>query len=308
MRLPLVFLLVATAVGGCQCHIDNNNLNQITDAGTPPHDAGPPPPTFPLKVGDSLIYPVLGGRTQDNCDGHSTPGDCQRNIKAQYDVKAVKFDTASNRWTITADATYQGSEGDLITAATLAPLVLENGAPFSTTSFDSPTQAPNSDFTTDAPATDQLTPNGFPFFQFDSGDAQVFETAGGTFCDRYRTLDADANCKVQAADQKQEVFYKDDQAGGAAELHHVRVEYHEMGMVCGWDEALIPFTDGIARDQSSFGPADTPDIAASFFQPSLVRDGVTYQCSCFTQLCSSGNGADKKCLTTDPDAAPGPCP
>ena len=303
LRLSAGLFLCAIVVVGCQCHLDNNNLTDIPDAGHDPPDAGPPPPTFPLKGGDSIIYPVLGGRTGDTCAGHATPGDCQRNIIAQYDIQSVDFDGAANRWQITANVTYTGSSGDLISAATIAPLVLSKAAPFASTSFDQPTQVAGAKFTTDAPATDQLTPNGFPFFQYDSGDALVFETTGTAFCDRYTTLDADANCRVQNAAQTMEVFYKDDQAGGGSKIHKVHAEYHQMGFVCGWDEGLLPFVDGTTRDQNAFNPGVTPDLVASFFQPKLKRDGVEYQCSCFTQVCSNGNGADKQCLGTDPTAA-----
>ena len=106
-----------------------------------------------------------------------------------------------------------------------------------------------------------------------------------------------------------EAYYRDDTSGGA-KLHHVRSESHNMGFICGWDEGLIPFIDAATtpRDQSSFGPADTPELAAIFVAPvKLTREGVTYNCSCFSQKCQAGSGAGATCLSTDPNTPPGPC-
>lgn len=301
MRLSSALLL--TLLSGCQCNLNNINLGEIKDAGFLPHDAGPTPPKFPLKVGDEVVFPALGGRTAD-CPGSSTPGDCQRSINADYTVRSTALDEGNNRWTITADAVYQGTD-DFITAASIDPLVMANVAPFSAVTTGTPSSAPGSAFTTDTPATDELTANGFPFFQYASGDAQVFETSGQAFCDRYTTLDAQANCRFQNASQQMTVYYKDSAGGGGAKLHKVQAEYHNMGLICGWDEEMIPFIDGTtARNQSDFNVVQTPDVAAIFFQPHVIRDGTTYQCDCFSQQCS----ANGNCLNVDPDIDPGPCP
>lgn len=307
MTPRLAALALLFAASGCQC-IDDINLNNIPDAGEQISDAGPPPPTFPLKAGDQVELSALGGRTA-TCTGGSTTGDCDRALKAIYIIRATELDDNA-RWRVTADVVYQGS-ADKIEVAAIAPLVLENGAPFDAVTVATPSSAEGAVFRTDAAPTDELDELGFPFFQFESGDAQVFEEAGAAFCARYGDLDADANCELQAADQKMEVYYKDESAGGGAKLHKVRAEYHNMGFICGWDEGLIPFVDGVTqRDQSAFGGGtDTPDLAAIFITPiKLTRDGTTYNCSCFTQRCQAGNGAEATCLSTDPDAAPGPCP
>lgn len=305
LRLPTALLLTGVAVAGCQCNLNTDDFTAIEDAGQPPNDAGPPPPEFPLKAGDHVQLPGLGGRTA-TCDGSATPGDCQRSMKAEFIIQDVSLN-AENRWVITADVVYEGTD-DFIPAAALVPLVLENGAPFSATSEATPTSSQGSVFKTSVPPTDQLTPNGFPFFQYEIDDAAVFEEAGAAFCARYQELDPEANCEFQLADQKMEVFYKDESAGGAAKLHKVRAEYHQMGFVCGWDELLIPFVDGMARDQSDFDTAGTPEVAAIFASPvKVIRDGVSYNCSCFSQQCRAGNGAEARCLSTDPDEAPGPC-
>lgn len=306
MTRRLTSLALLFVVSGCQC-IDDINLGNIPDAGEQITDAGPEPPTFPLKAGDQLEFPALGGRTA-TCSGGSTTGDCDRALTATFIVRGTELDDNA-RWRVTADVVYQGS-ADLIEVAAIAPLVLENGAPFDAVTTATPSSAEAAVFRTDAAPTDELDELGFPFFQFESGDVHVFEEAGAAFCARFGALDPDVNCEFQAGDAKMEAFYKDDSAGGGAMLHHVRAEFHGMGFVCGWDEGLIPFIDDATtpRDQSSFGPADTPALAAIFASPvRLIRDGVTYRCSCFTQQCQAGSGADTTCLTTDPDAEPGPC-
>lgn len=305
LRLSTALLLTGVAVAGCQCNIDDTNLGDIPDAGEQVNDAGPPPPQFPLKAGDHVQFPGLGGRTA-TCDGSATPGDCQRAITAEFIIQDVGLN-AQNRWEITADVVYQGSD-DFIPATAIVPLILENGAPFSAVTVGTPSASEGSTFKTNVAPTDQLTPNGFPFFQYEIDDATVFEEAGQAFCARYQELDAEANCEFQLADQKMEVFYKDEAAGGAAKLHKVRAEYHQMGFVCGWDELTIPFVDGMAREQADFDTAGTPELAAIFASPvKIIRDGTTYNCSCFSQQCRAGNGAEAKCLSTDPDDAPGAC-
>jgi hypothetical protein len=309
LRLPSALLLSGLlsgfVVAGCQCNLNNDDLTQLEDSGFPPNDAGPPPPTFPLKPGDHLQMQAFGGRTA-TCEGSATTGDCDRALRAEYIIQSVALN-AANRWEVTADVVYQGST-DTIPAAAIVPLILDNGAPFSAVTAATPSSATGAVFQTATPATDQLTPNGFPFFQYDTVDATVFEEAGEAFCERYLTLDAGANCRVQLADQKMEVFYRDE-AAGAAKLHKVRAEYHQFGFVCGWDELLIPFVDGMQRAQSDVPQGETPELAAIFAgSPRLVRDGVSYTCSCFSQQCRAGNGAEARCLSTDPDAPPGPCP
>jgi len=300
-------LLCVIVVTGCQCNINGDDLNQIKDGGVDVNDAGPPPPEFPLKAGDAIEFTALGGRTA-TCSGGGAVGNCDRAIRADYLIDSVALDADTNRWTVTADFVYQGTT-DTIEASAIGPLILENGAPFSAVSIAAPSSG-SADFSTSTAPTDELTPNGFPFFQYDPADPGVFEEAGLAFCARYQTLDAAAECNIQAADQKMEVFFKDEAAGaGGAKLHKVRAEFHKMGFVCGWDELLIPFQDEATtpRQQSSFADVDAPDLAAIFTTVKIERDDVTYNCSCFSQTCRAGNGADATCLSTDPDEPPGPC-
>lgn len=297
--------LALFALSGCQCKLNNDDLTQITDSGVPLDDAGPPPPVFPLKAGDQLKYTGLGGRTV-TCDG-AAAGGCQRAINATYIVQDPVF--RDNRWTIIADVVYEGTD-DTIEAAAIAPLILENGAPFAQVTEGTPQSAEGAEFTTDTPATPDLTENGFPFFQAESGAAEVFETAGATFCQTYVDADELANCEFQIGARKMEVYFKDEQAGGAAKLHKVSAEYSQFGFVCGWDEGVIPFVDDdtTPRDQSSFGnnPAEVDLVAQFPSPPKVTRDGVEYTCSCFSQECR--NQASNTCLQLDPSDDPVTCP
>jgi hypothetical protein len=306
VRLPTALLLCAFAVAGCQCNL-RDDLVGVPDTGEDINDAGPPPPKFPLKVDDQIQFPAIGGRTA-TCAGGQTEGDCQRAITATYIIKKVELGD-DNRWTITADAVYQTS-ADVITASSITPLVLARGAPFDQLAgVGSSTSAEDAVFNTNAPAIPDasFTANSFPFFQYDPTDGTVFNEAADRFCDRYVELDPDANCETQLADQKFEVYFKDEQSGGAATLHKVREEFHQMGFVCGWDELTIPFQDTMARQQSDFDSAGTPDLAAIFASPvKIIRDGVTYNCSCFNQTCQEQGTSN--CLSPDPDEGVVACP
>lgn len=298
-------LVVLFSLSGCQCRLNDDDFTELKDAGTPVDDAGPPPPVFPLKAGDQLKYTGLGGRTV-SCDG-AAAGGCQRSLNATYIIRDTVF--RENRWTIVADFVYEGTD-DTIEAAALAPLILENGAPFAQVTVGSPSASSDpAEFSTSTPATPALTENGFPFFQAESGAADVFETAGIEFCQTYVDADELANCESQLGARKMEVYFKDEQAGGAAKLHKVSAEYHQFGFVCGWDEGVIPFESDAAtpREQSAFGnnPAEVDLVAQFPAPPKVTRDGVEYTCSCFSQECR--NGPSNTCLQVDPDADPTTC-
>lgn len=295
-------LLLSFAVSGCQC-INDDNFTKLKDAGFDPPDAGPPPPVFPLKVGDVLTIPQFGART-NVCEGGGEAGDCDRNIKATYSLKQVEIDDA-NRWGITADVIYQGL-AEKIPAAAMSRLVLENAADFGAITIATAVSARDAEFTTDqAPVIGAgYRANNFPFFQasneIDDGDnGEVFAEGAVAFTESIEGVDVDANIETQVSVGKFEAYYRDD-LDGEVTLHKLQVQIHPMGFVCGWDEALIPFVDGTtARQQSAFQGIDNPPLTASFFQPNLVRDGVTYQCSCFSRTCSNAG----QCLdATDPDA------
>ena len=309
MRVQRAFTLVTLfALSGCQCKVDDTNLDGIKDAGVVEPDAGPAPPQFPLKGGDQLKYAGLGGRTA-TCDIGGGNGECQRALDATFIVRDTVL--RDGNWTVTADFLYE-SRDDTIPAAAIASLILENGVPFGQVTSGTPlfSEDPAS-FKTNVAATDALDALGFPFFQ--GGAVEVFEPSGLSFCERYAELDDLANCESQFGAHKMTVFFKDEQAGGAAKLHKVQVEYSQFGFVCGWDEGLIPFLgdDETPRQQSSFGGDGgggilTPDVAAQFTgSPVLTRDGVEYRCSCFTQTCR--NTESDTCLTIDPDEDPVPC-
>jgi hypothetical protein len=295
--------LACFALTGCQCKIDDTNLDNIPDAGVEEPDAGPPPPVFPLKAGDQLKYTGLGGRTA-TCEAGGTSGECQRALNATFVVKDTLLD---GTWTVVADALYEGSD-DTIDAAAIAPLVLENGVPFGQVTMGTPLAAEDASFKTNAAATDELNALGFPFFQ--GGAVEVFEPTGTAFCARYTELDELANCESQFGAHKMDVYYKDEQAGGGPKLHKVQVEYSQFGFVCGWDEGIIPFIseEETPRDQGSFGGGENfvPDVAAQFTgSPSLTRDGVEYRCQCLSQQCR--NQASNMCLSIDPAEPAAPC-
>ncbi|MDP2339717.1 MAG: hypothetical protein Q8O67_02065 [Deltaproteobacteria bacterium] len=307
-------LLATVAVGGCQC-INDDNFQQLKDAGFPEVDAGPPPPLFPLKPGDVLTIPQFGGRV-DVCNGPGCAcggqsGDCDRNVKATYEIKAVQLND-ENRWEITADVLYEGLV-DNIPPAALSRLAIENGADFGAISSASPVVARDAIFTTDqAPRLDnQYVANNFPFFQGendlnDGDEGEVFAAAAAEFTEAILAIDEQAEVETQVSVGKLEAYFKDE-LNGPASVHKLLVEVHPMGFVCGWDEILVPFVDDVStpRNQSVFNGFKNPPLTAAFFQPNLIRDGVTYQCSCFNATCRNGT----TCLDpTDPDAPPGACP
>lgn len=297
-------LSLSFAVSGCQC-INDDNLTRKDDAGFDEPDAGPPPPIFPLKEGDTLTIPQFGART-DVCEGGGEAGDCDRNIKATYTVKQTSIDE-NNRWTIKADVIYQGL-AEKIPASAMSRLAIENAADFGAITIATAVSARDADFTTDqAPLLgSDYNANNFPFFQasneIDDGDnGEVFNEGAAEFTDAIKAIDADAEIEAQVAVGKFEAYFRDD-LGGDVTLHKLSVQIHPMGFVCGWDESLVAFVDGTtARSEASFQGVNKP-LTASFFQPNLVRDGVTYQCSCFARTCRANDGT---CLdATDPDAAP----
>lgn len=301
----LSFALAPALGGGCQC-INDDNFNQLKDAGFEPTDAGPPPPVFPLKAGDILTYPVLGGRVNE-CGGGGQSGECDRVLKATYNLSKVEIDD-DNRWDVTADVLYEG-QADTIPASALSRLALENVADFGAVTVANSVPAPDALFTTDrAPQlSSDFNPNNFPFFQaanaIDDGDnGEVFAAGAEEFTTAIEAIDEDAAISTQVAAGKMEAFFKDP-VGGEVSLHKLLVQFHPMGFICGWDESLIPFVEGeTARSQASFQGVNNPPLTASFLQPTLVRGGVTFQCSCFSRTCRAN---DQTCLDpTDPDAAP----
>ena len=319
MRSNLVFAAVVVwagcvfNIGGCQC-INDDTFEKLKDGGFDEPDAGPPPAVFPLKAGDVLTIPQFGGRV-DVCAAGGSEGDCDRNVKASYELKAVEINDA-NRWEITADVLYEGLV-ERVDAAAISRLAIENGADFAAITTATPVTALGALFTTDqAPRLDaQYRPNNFPFFQaendIDDGDeGEVFAAAAAEFTEAILGLDPAAQIETQVSVGKLEAFFKDE-LNGPTSVHKLLVEVHPMGFVCGWDEALVPFVDDVStpRNQSVFNGFKNPPLTAAFFQPNLIRDGVTYQCSCFNATCRAGTGSGATCLNpSDPQAPAGPCP
>jgi hypothetical protein len=307
-RALTVAFLGTLAVSGCQCINDDNFT------GIPPEpDAGPEeevvPPVFPLKAGDKVTLQPIGGRTDEDANGGSDFA-----IKLALDVKQVKLN-ADNHWEITADALYEQSGTPTITAAAISRLALENIADFPELETSASIVARDAVYTTDvAPAVDSgFKPNNFPFFQGslegnDGDDGTVFNDAAAAFREAILALDDQAEVDTQISVGKFEAFFRDG-LNGAPMLHKLKASVHPMGFFCDWDEALIPYTEGMTRGQSSFGAAGTPPLAAILFNATLTREGVNYSCSCFDNLCKTLSGTPRMCLDpTDPDAAPAACP
>jgi hypothetical protein len=298
--------LGSISVAGCQC-IDDTNLNSRPDAGVEEEVEPPPPPVFPLKAGDQIVLTPIGGRTDEDANGGSDFA-----IKITWLVKSVGLN-AANRWEVTADALYEQNGTPAIPATALSRLALENVADFAAIER-APITARDAVFKTDrAPSLDSgYTPNHFPFFQAsldanDGDDDTVFNEAAAGFREAILALDAEARIDTQVAVGRFEAFFRDD-LNGPPMLHKLRADVHPFGFMCGWDEILIPFEEGMERSQSPFTAAGTPPLAAINFTAQLTREGVTYNCGCFNGTCRS-SGANPLCLDpTNPDAAPGPCP
>jgi hypothetical protein len=296
MRIPLSFLLVSFAFSGCQCNLNDDRFSQIEDAGFPETDAGPPPPVFPLKEGDEVEF-QFGGRLPD-CPNGTTPGDCERTIKATYIVSDTKFQ--DGRWTVEADFYYEGTK-DVIEASAIAQLLLENGAPFDQVSTAAPMISDEpANFRTDAPVTQELTSNGFPFFQYQDGEAGIFEAAGIEFCEHWLAEDPQADCSALTGDYRMETVFLDSLAGG--KLHQLTVEYHPMGFICSWIEELAQLGDDPPRSASQFNGV-SGDPEAFFLTPvKLRRDGGDYRCTCSSQTCFDVNDSTRCLDPSDPDA------
>jgi hypothetical protein len=306
-------LLGTVAVSGCQC-IDDNNLGNIPEKPIEEVVDPPPPPVFPLKEGDQLVLNPIGGRTDESDIGASDFA-----IRISWVVKGVALND-DNRWEITADALYEQAGPPAIPASAISRLALENVGDFPAIEADGSVTARDAVFRTDrAPAIDSgYIPNHFPFFQSsvegnDGDDGEVFNEAAASFRETTLALDAEAKVDTQVAVGRFEAFFRDD-LNGPTMLHKMRVDVHPFGFVCGWDEILIPFAEGMERGQAPFTAAGVPPLAAiNFGIPQLTRDGTTYNCSCFQGTCRNNRTVDGVVVSTclnpiDPDAAPGACP
>jgi len=269
------------------------------DAGEPEPDI-PEPPVFPLKEGDYLTFPAIGGRIEPCPQGE---GFCDRAVRASYEINGVELNEETNRWEVDANYFYELTSAAIETSA-IAQLFAKNVAP-----FDSLTEGGADDgtavFVGDAAPTDQMTENDFPFFHFEQEYAtredSSYAAAQAEFMERVRQIDAEAEFSNQPAERQLQTYFVDN-LGPSPFMHKVQVRYHPFGFVCNWEERLINYTDGMARNESSFAGATIP-MAAIWSDPiRLTRDNVEYRCSCFTGTCRDGQG---NCLSpADPDAAP----
>lgn len=305
-HLPCVLVLLAVpAAPGCLC-VGDENFFQRPDGGPP--DAGPvepPPPVFPLKAGDELVFPGVGGRAED-CG--ASEGGCDRALRATYVVKKVTLDEESNTWTVNADYTYE-STATAVEVAAIGQLFLAGVAPFADIDAGG-AESGNADFRTRAAPTDGINANGFPFFHFEESyanrDDSAFRQAASEFTERILELDADANIENQAAEAKIEAYFKDE-LGANPFLHKIRVDYHPFGFMCGWDERLATWQDGMQRSDNAFTGTTTP-LAAIFASPvELIRSDVRYRCSCSTRQCVQRDDPSICLDPSDPDAEPAPC-
>jgi hypothetical protein len=302
VSLRLALSLVAFATSACDC-VNDDNFRQIPDAGHDDPDAGPPPPVFPLQEGDEIEYQI-GGRIPDDiarCPNGTAPGDCERDIKITYTIAGTDLDADNNSWTVESDYTYEGTK-DVIEANAIAELILSQAAPFNQVSVSTPLSSDEpAEFRTDAAVTREgFNELAFPFFQFESGEAAIFEEAGTEFCDSYAEIDPDASCDLSPGDHRMEVYYVDTAADG--KLHQLRVEYHPMGFICDWHEGLANRGADPPRDANEFNGVN-PDPVAFFLTPiKLRRDGHLYTCFCSTGVCKDSEDGSKCLDPTDPGA------
>ena len=292
-------------INACQC-VDDTGFSGITDP-PPPPDAGtpPPPPKYPLKSGDILEFNGVGGRTEP-CD---VEGRCERTMKASYTIQDIYLDERTNTWNVDAEFLYELTVG-YIESGVISQLFVSKVAPFSDLTEGGATSGAADFYANQAP-TDAMTANDFPFFHFEpeyaTQDDSAYRMAANDFQTRILELDPDADIENQAAGAKFQAFFKDE-LGANPMLHKVRVDLHPFGFVCGWDERLIPWTEGMPRNEGAFAQAGGIPLAAVFpGQVKLVRDDTRYICSCFTKMCKQATDQSVCLDPADPDADPLPC-
>lgn len=292
-------------VAGCADDLDFSGLTDPPPPDVPPPP--PPPPVFPLKAGDQVIYTGIGGRTEP-CSG--SEGQCDRVIRATYDIRGATLDEETNRWTLDAGYTYE-MQTAFISASEIGALFLSKAAPFGDLQ-EGGSQSGEGVFRADGAPTDTMIANDFPFFHFETEyateEGSAYRAAAASFQTRILEIDPAASLENQAAEAKLEAYFKDER-GPTPMLHKVRVDLHPFGFICGWDERLTTWNESMDRSEGDFAGATIPVAAIFPGQVQLLRDDVRYQCSCFTKLCKNGNGDAATCLDpSDPDAPPGPCP
>lgn len=302
--LTTPLLVPALALGLAACDEGGfNPIPQVDSGPEPEEDAGvpPPPPVYPLKAGDLVEVPVVGARIEPCPLGE---GFCDRAISASYDITDVSLDEETNTWTVEAHYFYEMQKADT-SYESIQRLFYSEVAPFGDLMAAQTSEDGDATFTTRGAPTDDMRANGFPFFHFEPEYANrpdsAFAQAADAFALRIRSIDPDANIDTQAAASRIRGYFKDT-LGDPTYLHKVEVTYHPMGFLCGWDELLIGWQDTFTRTQGDFAGADIP-VAASFNTIRVVRDGVRFNCSCFTMKCTGTVDNQSVCLDpTDPEA------
>ena len=300
----MIFLL--PVYEGCSCGTDD--YQSIQDAGTDVPEPEPEvevadPPVFPLKAGDIVEVPVIGGRIEP-C---GIEGDCDRVVSASYTIQDVFQDEETGHWVLNSDYIYTLEKANA-TYEQIARLFISRTAPLDTLMSLNDTSSGNADFTTNGSPSDQITANGFPFFHFESEYANeansAYQDAANNFTVRITTIDPQAEIESQSAAQTIEAYFKDN-LGSNTYLHFVSVELHPFGFMCFWQEKMITWSDDLVRGDSSFASAQGVPLAASFNTVYVVRDDVRYRCSCFSNNCEATVDGVKQCLDpSDPEAAP----
>jgi hypothetical protein len=301
-------LLVSFALSGCQC-IDPETFGVIPDAGTEVIPPGPVPPKFPLKQGDVLVFPGVGGRNgTGTCAG--LPGDCERTMRATYTVKSVSLGADSNRWTVKSDYLYEMAVAN-VDVEVIDPLFLSGTAKFTLDAQAS--EDGTADFNTDGAPVDDIVENDFPFFHYESAYAgqagSAFDVASIAFRGRIADLDAEAEIEAPPAAAKFEAYFKDDRVQ-PAQLHKVRVDLSPFGFMCSWEERMIPWEDDMNRAESDFNGAEA-GLTAVFSTPiRLYRDDVQYICSCtaLSKQCKLASDQSQCLDPADPEAPAADCP
>jgi hypothetical protein len=305
-RLPLTALLLLLPVSACPC-IDDTGFTGFVDGGV---DAGPPPPPpppkFPLKEGDELRFPAVGGRIEP-CTG-GAEGSCERTMVATYVVNSVDLDEDTNKWARDADFVYELAVGNIDSGA-MAQLFLSNVAPFGQLEPGT-SESDTATFSTDAAPTDSIREDRFPFFHFEqeyaTQDDSAYRLASAEFAERIREIDADAQIENQAAEAKMEAYFRDD-LGANTFLHKIRIDYHPFGFICGWEERMVTWSDDMDRNEGDFAGLTIP-IAAVWVDPvQLIRDDVRYNCTCGARECFDRSDRNTCLDPRDPDADPLPC-
>lgn len=303
--LRLLCVLALMPVSGCACVDDNDFFGFPEDGGFDAGPGDPPPPVFPLKEGDELRFPALGGRTEP-CAG--AEGSCERTMSATYVINDVFLDDQTNRWNVDATFLYELPVAN-IEAAAMGQLFLSGAAPFGQLDQGA-SDSDDAVFVADGAPTDGLREDRFPFFHFEpeyaTTEGSAYQVASGEFTTRILEIDPDANIENQAAEAKIEAYFRDD-LGVNTYLHKIRVDYHPFGFICGWEERLVTWDDSMNRLEGDFAGQTIP-LAAVWVDPvQLLRDDVRYNCTCGSKTCYDRQDQSTCLDPSDPDAEPLPC-